>query len=76
MLRCLIFATGFIALLLPGVATPPSPSAPLTDFPTEAQTQQLPGRYRRLAQPAHRDLSPEGRALVRPNQERGIRVPW
>ena len=40
MLRCLIIAVMFVALLLPGATIALSPSAPLTDFPTEAQAQQ------------------------------------
>jgi hypothetical protein len=38
--RCLILATVFVALLLPGVATALSPSAALANFPTDAQAQQ------------------------------------
>ena len=40
MLRCLIIAVMFVALLLPGATIALSPSAPLTDFRTEAQAQQ------------------------------------
>jgi hypothetical protein len=35
----------------------------------------LPGQYRLLAQPADGHLSGEGPTLVRPNQDRGLRMP-
>jgi hypothetical protein len=65
-----------LALLLPSDALALSPTTPLTNFPTEAQAQQhcsadtvvwlnLPTGI----------LSREGPTLVRPNQERSLRVP-
>jgi hypothetical protein len=66
-----------LALLLSSDALSLSPTAPLTNYPTEAQAQQHcpTDTVCRLAQSADGHLSREGSTLVRPNQERSLRMP-